>query len=53
MIINNESSVSSEQFVTQKKSKKKLEIKGNKNATKKNQKKTKLTIVNDDSSSDI
>ena len=53
LIINNESSVSTEQFVTQKKSKKKLEIKGNKNVTKKNVKKPKLAIVNNDSSSDI
>jgi len=53
LIINNESSVSSEQFVTQKKSKKKLEIKGNKNVTKKNQKKSKLTLINNKSSSDI
>jgi hypothetical protein len=50
-LIVNTSSVSSEQFVTQKKTKKKLVVKGNKGTTKKNIKQPKL-IVNGDSSSD-
>jgi hypothetical protein len=53
LIVNNESPVSSEEFVIQKQSRKKLEIKGNKGKTRKNSKKSKLIVVGDDSNSDI
>ena len=52
-LIVNTSPVSSEQFVTQKKSRKKLVIKGNKGTTKKNVKQQPKLIVNGDTTSDV